>query len=1114
MAGKWTSPTGYNDPDNKWIQEEQAYDNDITSKAKCPRNLVVGEWNITWLELTIDAISCGGFRFWAGNGDFDLLDIDLFYDGIWNSAYYGTYPALQWVTNYDLVSAPKSVTKARIRARSAITDTSRSFGLREFQFWEVTPPEIVVPTVTTQAVSGIQETYAYANGNITALGNENCDRRGFCWNTTGNPTLDDDYKEVAGSFGTGAFCLPIPSLGNFSPGTKYYVKAYAHNSAGYGYDSQVTFVTKPNEPSSLLATPISESQINLTWTKGEGAEKTMVRYKKGSYPTSRSDGTQVYFDTGTSYSHTSLDADETYYYRAWSYTTDAPNSGYSDNYSEDYASTASAIVVPTVTTQAVTDIEETTAKGHGGITGIGGQKCDLIGICWDEETAPNINDNKSEGGESGVYFFGTWTFDRPITGLKANTKYYVRAYAHNSKGYAYGNEVEFTTTLHIATTPVIENPGFEEWITSANPFSWDVTGSGTKCNYPAVHSGEHSIGSMDSANTEIKQDLQWDSDWRGKQFTFKVYIWHKGALSNSKIGISDDEGVTTTWSDEFVGVLDWEQKSVTKSLAADATGLRVIIKSIYNTGAGGACRYDDASIQAPAVGKPGATRNLIEFNGNKLAASGATLAKLWAGKFQVIQSFPVDITSLCVFQNRLYIAQGWSEKFWYTPDLLTFTQCTLSDSTAKHIANIGSSQFIISDTSNTLRISGNPINDGCPFSTPYTLPNSHYNITGLMNHDEVVYVRKQDQVYYLSGEYVYSLIPVLVGQINTSIDYPLHYWKGKLYIPSGINSLYEYDNGIVTDISIVKYAEGHLDFDEEIAALASDEEYLYAAVNDGDDVQVLAGRWEIIDGSTRWVWHPLYTFTSSDITAAFISGIGDKRLYLGTTNSSDGILTFIVPYAYADILHEDGYKAIDEGEFIGSWLRSNFPSVVKFWKTHAVTSVCITDKTNIAVYCQKKGQTDWTFLGNCEAQALVDGDYPPELTTEFDIEQSSERMRFKRVLTTSDDDFSPILHGQGGGLLTKAKLLPVRKKVIDVTILVAPSYRLRDKATVEEKDMQEVLGTLRSLYEANAQMVVIGPDGVKEYTVLFDREGYGEQLAYNEIEKEENYWVTLKLLEV
>jgi len=43
--------------------------------------------------------------------------------------------------------------------------------------------------------------------------------------------------------------------------------------------------------------------------------------KTGSYPSSRSDGTQVYFDAGASFSNTSLASGTTYYYSAWSEVT-------------------------------------------------------------------------------------------------------------------------------------------------------------------------------------------------------------------------------------------------------------------------------------------------------------------------------------------------------------------------------------------------------------------------------------------------------------------------------------------------------------------------------------------------------------------------------------------------------------------------------------------------------------------------------------------------------------------------------------------------------------------------------------------------------------------------
>jgi len=97
---------------------------------------------------------------------------------------------------------------------------------------------LVAPTVTTQAVTDIQPTTATGNGNITDTGGENCSKRGVCWNTGGNPTVADSKSEETDSFGTGAFTRPMTGL---TPGQHYYVKAYAYNSAGYGYGGQVEF---------------------------------------------------------------------------------------------------------------------------------------------------------------------------------------------------------------------------------------------------------------------------------------------------------------------------------------------------------------------------------------------------------------------------------------------------------------------------------------------------------------------------------------------------------------------------------------------------------------------------------------------------------------------------------------------------------------------------------------------------------------------------------------------------------------------------------------------------------------------------------------------------------
>lgn len=98
----------------------------------------------------------------------------------------------------------------------------------------------IAPTVTTQAVSAIASTTATGNGNITALGSPNPTAHGVCWNTTGTPTISDSKVDNGAASNTGAFTAAITGL---NPGTLYYVRAYATNSAQTSYGEQVSFTT-------------------------------------------------------------------------------------------------------------------------------------------------------------------------------------------------------------------------------------------------------------------------------------------------------------------------------------------------------------------------------------------------------------------------------------------------------------------------------------------------------------------------------------------------------------------------------------------------------------------------------------------------------------------------------------------------------------------------------------------------------------------------------------------------------------------------------------------------------------------------------------------------------
>ncbi len=95
--------------------------------------------------------------------------------------------------------------------------------------------------------------------------------------------------------------------------------------------------------------------------------------------------------------------------------------------------------VPTLTTASITNITSGSATSGGNISADGGAAVSARGVCWSTAQTPTVADNRSTDGT------GTGSFTSNLTGLAANTTYYVRAYATNSAGTGYGSAVQFTT---------------------------------------------------------------------------------------------------------------------------------------------------------------------------------------------------------------------------------------------------------------------------------------------------------------------------------------------------------------------------------------------------------------------------------------------------------------------------------------------------------------------------------------------------------------------------------------------------------------------------------------------------------------------------------------------
>lgn len=108
--------------------------------------------------------------------------------------------------------------------------------------------------------------------------------------------------------------------------------------------------------------------------------------------------------------------------------------------------------LPVVSTLQPSEIVDTAAVCGGSVTSDGGAEVSARGVCWSTGQNPTIADPKTDDG-TGVGFFRS-----EITGLNAKTVYYVRAYATNSAGTAYGELVTITTLqIPVLTTTTISD---------------------------------------------------------------------------------------------------------------------------------------------------------------------------------------------------------------------------------------------------------------------------------------------------------------------------------------------------------------------------------------------------------------------------------------------------------------------------------------------------------------------------------------------------------------------------------------------------------------------------------------------------------------------------------
>lgn len=296
---------------------------------------------------------------------------------------------------------------------------------------------IVIPTVTTTSATSITAHSAISGGKVTSNAGATVTSRGVCWSTSSNPTIVNN--KATDSTNNGTFTSILSGL---TEATIYYVRAYATNSTGTYYGSQVSFTTlsaAPTVTTTSVTSITANSAIsggNVTSDGGASVTERGVLYtatpRVGGWPVVKSDtGTGIFISVITR-----LTANTKYYLRAY-----AKNSAGTGRGAIDSFATLPATAPTVTTTSVVTSITANSAISGGNVTSDGGATVTARGICWNTSQNPTIANSKTTDGS------GTGPFTSTMTGLSKATTYYVRAYATNSSGTYYGTQISFMTSL-------------------------------------------------------------------------------------------------------------------------------------------------------------------------------------------------------------------------------------------------------------------------------------------------------------------------------------------------------------------------------------------------------------------------------------------------------------------------------------------------------------------------------------------------------------------------------------------------------------------------------------------------------------------------------------------
>lgn len=199
--------------------------------------------------------------------------------------------------------------------------------------------------------------------------------------------------------------------------------------------------------STLAATDIAETSATLNGTVNPHAYATSYHFEWGTttgYGSSSEtiDAGAGVDDIAVTAQLSGLTSGVTYHFRIVAVNSEGTSNG------DDFSFTTGAAIV---TTSSISGISLSGAMAGGNVLADGGSAVTAKGVCWGTTTNPTISGNFTSDGD------GLGTYTSVLAGLAPNTGYFVRAYATNSTGTFYGNNIQFRTICESGTLPFTES---------------------------------------------------------------------------------------------------------------------------------------------------------------------------------------------------------------------------------------------------------------------------------------------------------------------------------------------------------------------------------------------------------------------------------------------------------------------------------------------------------------------------------------------------------------------------------------------------------------------------------------------------------------------------------